>query len=92
MQYTSLKSAKDRFVLILAILMGSTTTYVILFPLFQSNPILNNIMLSLMAICWFSALIFLGRKNECIYRVQACDDIAEIISTIYKRSEVKTNR
>ena len=58
----SLKSPKDWFTLIWAMLMGMVTTYVILFPIFQPNPILNNIMWTLAAVCLFSGWIFLGRK------------------------------
>jgi amino acid permease len=64
MQYIPLKSTKDWFTLIWCLLAAVTLTYVIFYPIFEGNQILNDIMGGFCMIFVFGAWIFFTKKKK----------------------------
>ena len=64
MQCIPLKSTKDWFTLIWCILAAVTLTYVMAYPIFEGNQILNNIMGGFGMILIFGGWIFFTKSNR----------------------------
>ena len=62
MQYIPLKSVKDWFILIWCVLAAVTLTYVIAYPIFEGNQILNDTMGGFGMILIFGAWIFFTKR------------------------------